>query len=228
MESFERMCIRVICCVLCAVLILEPVCSKAFDGKKIKDSNAHVNNLTLNGYVPINSSVGIQYHDVDTNNYSNINPKERFDASKSSPPRPEVSEPLPLPIMIASPAMAVGIFIFICIAYKLHKAQLDEQAKQVAIRFAAGACPSPCVPCSPCRTTQRLLSPPSPMDMDLSSHFPRRKSLRTTTPPPSMLLAPPPRASGSSRGSRCSNLSALSDFEVINHASPRRHSTFLL
>ena len=139
---------------------------------------------------------------------------------------------LPLPIMIASPAVAVAIVIFICVTYKWHAMQLDQQAKNLALRVAAGACapPSTWLPCSPCRPSQRLLTPNSPSsDFEFprspSCSSTRKKSMRTPTPP--LLLTPPPHVLGGKRGSRSSNWSAISDQEVVN-SSPRRHSTFLL
>ena len=123
---------------------------------------------------------------------------------------------LPLPILIASPVAAISIVILICIAYKWHSVQLDEQAKKLAIERAADQCPSPCDPCSPCRTTQRLV-PSGQARADGEVTGGRRKSLRTPTPPPSV-----------SRSSRASLWSA--DQEVLTHvhSSPRRHSTFIL
>lgn len=137
--------------------------------------------------------------------------------------------PLPIPLMVASPAVAVGIFIFICIAYKWHTTQLDAQARKLAEQVTSGRTsgqtPSPCIPCSPCHNTQRLLLPSqsaastSPYHSDSDLMGARRKSLRTPSP---VLLLPP--GLGNHRGS---SWSALSDQEVVNH-SPRRHSTFLL
>ena len=127
----------------------------------------------------------------------------------------EPNSELPLPIIIASPVAALSIVILICIAYKWHAVQLDEQAKELALEKAADHCNNTCDPCSPCRATHRLVPPgQTRAECDLSGT--RRKSLRTPTPPPSI-----------SR-SRASLWSA--DQEVLTHvhASPRRHSTFIL
>ena len=121
---------------------------------------------------------------------------------------------LPLPILIASPVAALSIVILICIAYKWHSVQLDEQAKKLAIEKAVGQCnDSPCHPCSPCRATHRLV-PPGQARAESDMTGTRRKSLRTPTPSISR-----------SRGSLWS-----ADQEVLTHvhASPRRHSTFIL
>lgn len=137
---------------------------------------------------------------------------------------PSRNNELPIPIMIASPAVAVAIVIFICLAYRWHTHQLDAQAKELALQLAVN-CPSPCMPCSPCHTTQRLLPPNPTMNTSSPSHSDtdllgaRRKSLRSASP---TLLAPP--GLGNKRGS---SWSALSDQEIVSH-SPRRHSTFLL
>lgn len=120
---------------------------------------------------------------------------------------------LPLPILIASPVAALSIVLLICIAYKWHSIQLDEQAKKFAIERAADQSDAPA---SPCRATQRLVPPGhARAECDLNAGG-KRKSLLTPTPPPSI-----------SR-SRASLWSA--DQEVLTHvhASPRRHSTFIL
>jgi hypothetical protein len=74
-------------------------------------------------------------------------------------------EPLPIPILIASAAVAVAIFIFISLAYKWHAYQLDAQAKESDAQLDSIECPSPSIPCSPCRNTQRLVPPSQSMQM---------------------------------------------------------------
>jgi hypothetical protein len=154
-------------------------------------------------------------------NKTTVTGTEKQTASKRSD-----DEPLPIPIMVASPAVAVSVFIFICVAYKWHAFQLDAQAKELAAQLGAVECPSPCIPCSPCRNTRRLLPPSQPMQSSYPSHSDsdllgaRGKNSQSLSP---MLLSPP-RGSGSHRGS---SWSAFSDHEVINN-SPRRHSTLLL
>ena len=124
---------------------------------------------------------------------------------------------LPLPILIASPVAALSIVLLICIAYKWHSIQLDDQAKKLAIERAADQSAVPMV-----ATAQRLVSPGhAKAERDLAAGG-KRKSLRTPTPTSSI-----------SR-SRASLWSA--DQEVLTHhhahagahASPRRHSTFIL
>ena len=122
---------------------------------------------------------------------------------------------LPLPMLIASPVAALSIVLLICVAYKWHSIQLDEQAKKLAIARAADQSEIPMVP-----TAQRLVPPGhAKAECDLTAATGgTRKHLRTPTPTSSI-----------SR-SRASLWSA--DHDVLTHhhvhASPRRHSTFIL
>lgn len=165
-----------------------------------------LNSSNHNDGVYVKDSLGLNSKtSLDTKN--NLRHPSKNASLTVNEPRSE----LPLPILIASPVAAVSIVLLICIAYKWHSIQLDEQAKKLAIERTANQCHSS----SPCRTTQRLVPPGrARADSDLSGG--RRKSLRTPTPPPNI-----------SR-SRASLWSA--DQEVLTHvhASPRRHSTFIL
>ena len=232
----EQSVIKVYFLMLIIFILANCQCLQAETKYKTEGKNSHIHNITHNKIVTptdnnLHDLTSLKNNDTarKTNENDSINPinetevtgTERQTSSKNSE-----DEPLPIPIMVASPAVAVGVFVFICVAYKWHATQLDAKAKEMASNLETVECPSPCVPCSPCRKTQRLLPPshsihlthPSHSDSDLFGAM--RKNSRT----PSPILLSPPRGFGSHRGS---SWSALSDQDVICH-SPSRHSTVLL
>ena len=217
--------------------LLEHVCyclgEKQINGSLI--NHLYYQNITLykpniTAYVNTTNAAqtsSLNYSLIKTLNYGNLSEHYMTGIENKTESELDHSDGTKLPstILITSPAVAVGIFIFICIAYKWHTVQLDSQAKELAAQMGSAHFPSPCIPCSPCHNSHRLLPPSDSININSSclseSDLPgtRRKSLRT----PSPILLSPPRL-GSHRGS---SWSALSDQEVISH-SPRRHSTFLL
>jgi hypothetical protein len=217
---------------LCYLLITVCLCF----GEKVEHTadrkNADILNVTLSepnvlfGTTAAKEPLLINDTLKTNTSLNKVNTKELTGTEKQTASELTNKDLMPIPIMVASPAVAIAIFIFICVAYKWHTIELDAEAKEFAAQLGSVHCPSPCIPCSPHRYTQRLLPPSSQMQSSYLYHSDsdllgaRRNLLHT---PPQIFLSPP-------RGLdnfKASSLSALSDQEVINQSS-RRHSTFLL
>lgn len=123
------------------------------------------------------------------------------------------SQGLPIPLLIASPVAAVSILIFVCIAYYCHAAQLDERARQMAIRMASGQ-----TEMTKSVTTMTIIEPSNETDYPIYTKRERRSTLK---PPPT----PSPSFLGPKRTSV--NWGAMADHELVSY-SPRRHSTFII